>query len=111
MYICPQTFVHPGGNAYEISYAYPSPFKKSLGHKNLHFPAPANTEVYKKVMLVVYDSEMRQVFTKLLPITVNNNNKVVVWSDIPENISSGTYIFGVHNGDDVTIGKFAIIND
>lgn len=111
MFICPQTFVRPGGNTYEISHAYPNPFRRSLGHKNLNFPAPANTEIYKKVLLVVYDSEMRQVFTKLLPITVNNKNKVVVWSDVPENISSGTYIFGVHNGDDVTIGKFAIIND
>lgn len=109
-FICSSNYISSGGKTVEIGHPYPNPVRISTD-KYVLFPAPAESEIYSKVLLVIYDSEMRTVFSEQLSVTVNNNFRVLMWDKIPTGISSGTYIYGVHNGDDIIIGKFAIIND
>lgn len=109
-FFCTHSYSHPGGSALELAHPYPNPFKVKSDAFML-FPAPHKTSIYQKVLLVIYDSEMRQIYSKSLPVTVDNHNKIVRWDDMPKDISSGIYIFGIHNGEDVVLGKFAIIND
>ena len=106
-FFCHHSHSNPG---YEIAHAYPNPFKVGKDEVML-IPAPLKTEIYQKILLVIYDSEMQQIYSKSLPVTVNNHNKTVRWDDMPKDISSGIYIFGIHNGDEVVLGKFAIINN
>ncbi|MBX3044929.1 MAG: hypothetical protein KIT33_09740 [Candidatus Kapabacteria bacterium] len=109
-FICSNLIVKPGGRTVDISYAYPNPFRKNIDIYML-FPAPEKSELYSKLLLVVYNSEMHQIYADNLQVTVNNQNKVLVWDKIPSEIASGVYIFGIHDGDNVTIGKFVVIND
>jgi hypothetical protein len=109
-FICTNSHTKAGTNTIEVEYAYPNPFRIN-SDKFALFPAPSGTELYQKITLVIYDTEMRQIYSKSLPITVNNSKRVVYWDQIPSEFSSGVYIFGVHNGTNVTLGKFAVIDN
>lgn len=109
-YLCHNMIVSAGGSTVEIGYPYPNPLRISIDDHVL-FPAPSKSAIYSKVILIIYSSDMVPIYSETLPVTVNNRNKVVLWNDIPDSISSGTYIFGIHQNENTIIGKFAIIKD
>ncbi len=98
-----------------LSYCYPNPLILSEGNE-IFFSAPENAKLDVKdvVDLVVYNSEMTEVYSKKSNIEVDviksNGNKVVKWSSIPSDISSGIYIYRIIFKDNESIGKFVIIN-
>ncbi len=100
-----------------ISYCYPNPLKISEGN-DMFFPAPDNAKLDVKdlVDLVIYNSEMTEVYSKRSNIYVDviesvKGNKVVRWSSIPTDISSGIYIYRIIFKGKEAVGKFVIIND
>ncbi len=109
-FLCSFRNLSKGGANYEIDYAYPSPFRLSQDSYIL-FPAPSDTELYKKVSLVLYNSDMTPIYNGIIQVTSNNNKLVVRLDDLPKNLTSGVYIFGVHNGDKIKLGKLAVINE
>ncbi len=99
------------------SYCYPNPLKISEINE-MFFPAPDNAKLDIKdlVDLVVYNSEMTEIYSKRSNIDVDviessKGNKVVRWSSIPTDISSGIYIYRIIFKDKESVGKFVIIND
>jgi len=100
-----------------LSYCYPNPLKISEGN-DMFFPAPENAKLDIKdlVDLVIYNSEMIEVYSKRSNIDVDviesiNGNKVVKWSSIPTDISSGIYIYRIIFKDKESVGKFVIISN
>ncbi|MFA7625582.1 MAG: MXAN_6640 family putative metalloprotease [Candidatus Kapaibacterium sp.] len=108
--ICTNLYPQAGAKAIDISFAYPNPIKLKFD-VDMFFPAPPNADLYKRVTLVIYDADMNHIFSKIIPVTVHSNQKVVHWDDIPGNLPTGTYIYGIKNDEEHTIGKFAIMND
>ncbi len=108
-FICSKSHFNKGYHTIAIDYAYPNPFNKN-SDKYIIFPAPEESELYQKVTLQIYDSEMRQIYSKSLPVTIHNNNRIILWDKIPSEISSGVYLFGIYNGENVSIGKFAVVD-
>jgi hypothetical protein len=109
-FYCVHNISNSGGSTYKINFAYPNPFRSSVD-EYLLFPAPANAELYQKALLNIYSSDMNHIYSKSIQVTVNNGNRVLMWNDIPNEISSGVYIYGIKLNDEMILGKFSIIKD
>jgi hypothetical protein len=91
-----------------IDYAYPNPYNINKDNQIL-FPAPENAELYDEADLNVYTSDMIPVYSEKSKVIAYNKHRVVLWDNIPADISNGIYIFGVRNKDNIKLGKFSVI--
>lgn len=116
-YVFDSIYLSSGFPTEVLSYCYPNPLKLSEENE-IFFPAPelANLDAKDFVDLVVYNAEMNEVYSKKSNIDVDliessKGNKVVKWSNIPSNLSSGVYIYRIIFKEQESVGKFVIINN
>lgn len=106
-------YIHYGYKSFEIDFAFPNPFNRSKD-KTLKIPVPFNARVYDNVSLVIYNSEMNEVYSGSHQVMIDGGsagvkNRVIIWDSLPSELSSGVYIFEVEFKDKRKIGKFAVI--
>lgn len=90
-----------------LAHPFPNPFDKREDD-NIFFPVPEDTKLQEVVLLRVFDINMSEIYGEKHLVEVNNGHRGVYWKNIPNDISSGVYIFSVESGDKKKLGKFAI---
>ncbi|MCK5741015.1 MAG: hypothetical protein KAH48_02265, partial [Chlorobi bacterium] len=101
-------YINSGYCTTGIAYAYPNPYKPGTGEA-LNFPLPSNAMINDIAHLSIMRSDMVSVYSADLPILAEDLNRVVKWDNIPNDLSSGIYIFKVTYKDEIKLGKFAVI--
>lgn len=107
---CYEMKLNRGSVNVNVAHAYPNPYKTNSG-KMLFFPAPEGANLYDKVYLSIYSSDMVPLFQDFAEVTANNNKLVVPLDKLPENIKSGIHIFSVKLNDEFLVGKLAVIRE
>jgi hypothetical protein len=106
--ICDTQFFNSGHQTQEIDFVYPNPYRQS-DESYIYFPVPEGALLQEKVTLTVSNAEMVIIYSADLSIESDNRNRVVVWRNIPSDLSKGVYIFSVRYKDSEKIGKFAVV--
>jgi hypothetical protein len=101
-------YIRPGSYTSGIVYSYPNPYNPNDGNPIL-FPVPEKAELYETADLDIYSADMIPLYSEKLNVIAYNNHRVVLWDKIPNDISSGIYIFGVRVNNEVKLGKFSVI--
>ncbi|MCL5991991.1 MAG: hypothetical protein M1419_07810 [Bacteroidetes bacterium] len=113
-FIVDSLFFSSGTVFYQSSPVFPNPFKSSL-HDKLYFPVPDGSITGEKVMLKLYKTDMDEVFSKELEITVEQNIKVAILDNNTTNftnsLTSGVYIFSIEYHGRKEFGKIVIIKE
>lgn len=105
--ICDTIFV--SGSIQTAAQAYPNPFKKRIDQEAF-FPVPSESILIGKARLTLFKSDMAPVYSALLPVEIINGQFAIRWADVPENLSSGVYIFSVESDENHSLGKIIIQN-
>ncbi len=106
-YIIPNLFVHPGTITKRLTVPFPNPLDLNK-ESSVYFPIPQTAKFDETVILTVFSSDMLPVYSKEIAVGVSNSYLTVEWSDIPNDLSNGVYIFSVTSKTDQVLGKFAI---
>jgi hypothetical protein len=106
--MCHQLILNKGSANITIEDAYPNPFR-SLEHESIYFPAPEKAKLFDEVVLTLYTSNMFAIYQEELEVGSHNNHLIVPLHRIPDKVESGVHIFTVKHGDEVILGKIAII--
>lgn len=107
--ICHTAKLSSGEVSRSICFAYPNPIIENT-HESIVFPAPANSMVGTSARISLYNSELENVLSKSIPVSVDNGNRVLLIEAKELNLPSGVYIFEIgDNGE--CIGKIAIISN
>jgi hypothetical protein len=104
------TFVNNGILNDEGTYAYPNPFMPNPD-KALSIVLPIEAQLYQKVNLSIYNSEMTQIYSSDLAVITDNAQRIVRIEDnnFINDISSGIYIYSIKYNDKQITNKFAVI--
>jgi hypothetical protein len=105
---CHTYFFNSGVSTNSLSTAFPNPFRFGSDDA-IFFPAPDNAEIYDKVDVHIYSTDMMEIKSITLPVSVRNSYRVLRWDDISDEFSSGIYIYNVRYKGKDELGKFAIL--
>ncbi|HYF03667.1 MAG TPA: MXAN_6640 family putative metalloprotease [Patescibacteria group bacterium] len=103
--ICDTAFI--SGGITPIATAYPNPFKPRTDLEAF-FPAPAESVISGRARLTLFAANMQPLYSEQLPVEVLENQFAVRWSNVPDAITSGIYIFAVETTDSRILGKIVI---
>jgi hypothetical protein len=103
--ICIENFISEAAQV--IATPFPNPFKPRTD-REAFFPVPIEAALNGKALLTIFKNDMEQVYSEMLPIEMTNSQFAVRWSNIPESLRSGVYIYTVATGEQRTLGKLAI---
>lgn len=90
------------------SACYPNPFNPAI-NSEMHFPVTDNLGENAKVLLNIYNANMKIVYTHYLTVTINDMRGIVILKDMPNDISSGVYIYSVKYENSEIFGKFVVV--
>jgi hypothetical protein len=99
-------YEHSGVALIASDYPFPNPYRRE--DEYIAFPVERNKSINKKITLTIFDAGNVQLYSRELNQEVINSRKVIVWRDIPSDISSGVYIYKLDDGDKSEIGKFTV---
>jgi len=105
---CNTLFFNAGVSTNRIGTAFPSPYRYGTDEA-IFFPAPENAEIYDEVEIIMYSSDMIEIYSMKLPVTVRNSYRVIRWDEVPDSFESGVYIYNIEFKGDNEFGKFAIL--
>ncbi|MES2764588.1 MAG: MXAN_6640 family putative metalloprotease [Bacteroidota bacterium] len=103
--ICDTIFV--SGGIQVVENAYPNPFKPNID-KEAFFPVPYEAVSAGKARLTVFKSDMQPAYSDILPVEIAEQHFTIRWTDIPESLSSGVYIYSVESNGVRSLGKIVI---
>lgn len=106
--MCHKVFQSNGAQSQYRNTAFPNPFKPAI-HETLFIPTPENAVLFSSVNLSILDASLNTVYSGKYPVGALNNYRGVLLNDLPDNISSGVYIYIVRSGDEELSGKFTLI--
>ncbi len=115
--IIPVLFEHFGANIVNGDFVFPQPYNPS-NDNFIAFPVDYKIPLGKKATLSVFDLNNSMLYSSIIQVTAqpilmgeNNSKKVIKWSEIQSNISSGVYIYRLEFEDaayDSKFGKFTV---
>ncbi len=101
-------FIFSGTDTDCLDYAYPSPMNLKE-HTELLIPAPCKADFGETAELTILTSELTEVFHKRLPVIAGKGgHRVLLWNELPKNLSSGIYIYRISYRKEEKTGKFVI---
>lgn len=105
---CYNYYFNKGYNTTLIASAYPSPFLPRRD-QHINIPVPVNAFLNEEVELFIFDTDFNQIYYSRLPVVVNSSKRVLQWSELPIDITSGIYLFKTRHKGKENWGKFSII--
>lgn len=107
-------FENPGILTYSIANAEPNPLRLTQDDEII-FPTIETTGINQDLTLILYNSNLGEVFRKNLKVSIKKDKRVLILNTNElkntNRISSGVYIFRVENQNNSIFGKIAIINN
>ena len=109
-YFCSNPITNQGENTKVICYAFPNPFVEPTDDI-IYFPATGDAPLSEKILLSLYTSDLKLVYYEKLPVTVINQNRVLIFNPVAKNVnlSNGVYIYKINGDTEECTGKIAII--
>jgi hypothetical protein len=105
---CYKYYYNKGYNTTLISSAFPSPFLPKQD-QYINIPVPANAFLNEEVELFIFDTDFNQIYYSRKPVVVNFSKRVLQWGELPQDITSGIYLYKTRHKDKEHWGKFSII--
>lgn len=103
----PIFYEYTGKAIYEHDYVFPQPYTEDDDF--IAFPVPSNHDLLEKCVLTIFDTENKEVFKTNSKVGVYEQRRIVLWQDIPNNISNGVYLYQItYKDDSTTFGKFVV---
>lgn len=107
-------FENPGILTSSIVNARPNPLKLNK-EEEVIFPAPQSAGIDEDITLILYNSNLGEVFRKKMKVSIKEDKRVLILPTIEliktNLVTSGIYIFRLENPKSSILGKIAIIND
>lgn len=102
---------YQGENTSPISTVIPNPLNINDANATFIIPVNENYPLYKKVDVQIYTSDMILVYEKNdAVISSYDKYRGIVLNTNDVKLESGIYLFKVTLGEDVNLGKFAVVN-
>ncbi|MCX7736413.1 MAG: hypothetical protein N2319_06835 [Candidatus Kapabacteria bacterium] len=105
---CYNYYFNKGYNTTLIATAFPSPFLPKQ-EQFINIPVPANAFLNEEVELFIFDTDFNQIYYSRKPVVVNSSKRVLQWSELPQDITSGVYLFKTRHKGKENWGKFTLI--
>lgn len=105
---CYNYYFNKGYNTTLIATAFPSPFLPKQD-QYINIPVPSNAFLNEEVELFIFDTDFNQIYYSRKPVVVNYSKRVLQWGELPQDITSGIYLYKTRHKDKEQCGKFSII--
>ncbi len=101
-------YLGKGNKAVFIDYAFPNPYIPRQ-HPNIFIPIPEISDLYNQINIVVFSSNMQEVFSGSYDFEFLDNNRVVIdISDRAKDLQSGVYLYKISTKENDYLGKFVV---
>lgn len=101
-------YLYKGNKAVFLDFAFPNPYIPRQ-HTNMFLPVPKVNNLYTDINVVVFASNMHEVFSGTYPFDIMEDGKVVVnISDKARDLQSGVYLYKISTEENDYFGKFVV---